>query len=369
MKKIGVITTQYAPNYGAQLQTFALQTYLKKQYGEASAEVVNYFPPHAKDFWRLFPARKGIRNLALTAYNLLNPRQLLLKKKQFDMFRKFIQKNIPVSKLYYSFQELENTEEDYHTLICGSDQIWNITRHDDPNWFLYFSKNWENCKKIAYAPSVADQIPAGHEENLTKYLANLDYISVREDIDVPQLQPYTDKKVHHVCDPVFLLNPAQWSQHLPEPAVKEPYILCYFISTGDFAPKVVEKLRQLTGLKVVHINVNARDKFHSEYNLKTEDPFSLVSYIKNATYVCTNSFHCTAFSILFQKDFLAVRKQTANSRLESLIRVSGLQNRFVDPKNLDSLTAEQLQCDYSVSKMESFIADSKAFLTEALDNE
>ena len=369
MKKIGVVTTQYAPNYGALLQTFAMQTYLKEQYGETSAEVVNYFPPHAKDFWKLFPPRKGIRDLALTVFSMLKPRQLLIRKKRLKVFKTFIQKYLSVSKPYYTFQELENVEADYHTLICGSDQIWNITRHDNPAWFLYFSRNWKDCKKIAYAPSVADQIPAGHEENLIKYLANLDHISVREDVDVLQLKPYTDKTIHHVCDPVFLLTPEQWGQYLPEPTIKEPYILCYFISVGEFAPKVVEKLRQLTGLKVVHINVNARDKFHSEYDLKAEDPFSFLSYIKNAKYVCTNSFHCTAFSILFQKNFLAVRKQTANSRLESLVRASGLENRFVDPISLDGLTVEQLQCDYSVSKMESFIAASKAFLSEALGNE
>lgn len=369
MKKIGVVTTQYAPNYGAQLQTFALQTYLKAQYGENGVEVVNYFPPHVKSFWKLLPGGKGIKNFALNVYHLLNPQLLLKKKKLFDQFRRFIEKNINVSKPYYKFEELEKTENDYHTLICGSDQIWNITRHDDPAWFLYYAKKWEHCKKFSYAPSVADPIPADHEENLKNYLANLDHISVREDVDIAQLQPYTEKKVYHVCDPVFLLDAGQWGAYLPEPAVKEPYILCYFISTGDFAVKAVEKLRQLTGLKVVHVNVNIRDKFNSEYDLRTEDPFSFASYIKNAAYVCTNSFHCTAFSILFQKDFLVVRKQTANSRMESLIRTSGLQNRFVAQENLDSLTVEMLKCDYSDSKMDRFIADSKMFIEGALRDE
>lgn len=369
MKKIGIITTQYAPNYGAQLQAFALQTYLKECCGREAVEVINYFPPHVKDFWKLLPGGKGVKNLALRAYHMLHPRLILKKKKLFGHFKKFTREQLSTSQNYYTFAQLEQAEADYHTLICGSDQIWNITRHDDPCWFLYFSKNWKDCKKIAYAPSVADVIPAGHEENLRNYLGNLDHISVREDVDVQQLQPYTDKKIHHVCDPVFLLSPQQWQAHLPEPKVQEKYIFCYFISTGDFAAKAVEKLRQLTGLKVVHVNVNIRDKFHSEYDLRTEDPFSFVSYIKNAAYVCTNSFHCTAFSILFQKDFLVIRKQSANSRMESLVRASGLQDRFVGKDHLESLTLDKIRCDYADSKIEGFIADSKAFLKEALQGE
>ena len=369
MKKIGVITTQYAPNYGALLQTFALQKFVGTQCDKGEIEAIDYNPPHVKEFWKIFPGGKGIRNLALNAYLMLNPKFIWEKKKRLNNFRRFIKENIACSNKYYTTEELESLEDRYHTVICGSDQIWNITRHDDPNWYLYFSKAWKNCKKIAYAPSVADKIPQGHEENLKKYLENLDHISVREDVDVEQLKAYTNKEIHHVCDPVFLLNEKEWEEYLPECPIKEPYILCYFISTGDLASSVVEKMRELTGMKVVHVNVNIRDKFNADYDIRTADPFEFASYVKNAAYVCTNSFHCTAFSILFKKNFVVVKKQTANSRMESLIRSSGLEDRFVAKADVETLTVEKLETDYTNSKMDQFIADSKSYLLGAINSE
>ena len=369
MKKIGIITTQYAPNYGALLQTFALQKFLKQEFGEDRVEAINYYPAHIKDVWKVYRRGKGFKNRLLQLYLMLNPSFATKKKKLLKNFKYFIDKNISRSKGYYSMEELESAEADYDTVICGSDQIWNISRREEPAWFLHFTRNWKNCKKIAYSPSVADKIPQGFEEKVQRYLENIDYISVREDVDVEQLKAYTDKKIHHACDPVFLLSEKEWEEHLPECPIKEPYILCYFISTGDLASDVVKKMRELTGLKVVHVNVNIRDKFNADYDIRTAGPFEFASYVKNAEYICTNSFHCTAFSILFKKNFVVLRKQMANSRMESLVRSSGLKDRFVAKDDIASLTAEKLKADYSCSKMEQFIDESKSYLLGAIDSE
>lgn len=366
--KIGVITTQYSPNYGALLQTFALQKYLKERYGEESAEVINYLPPHCKNFWNIYPNGKGIKDLLLRLYLWLHPCIIKERKEQFRLFREFIDSNITCSEKYYSMDDLKNAEGIYDALICGSDQIWNITRHDDPVWFLYFSKGWEKTVKIAYAPSVADIIPEGHESNLNKYLENLDYISVRESNDVEQLAKYTSNKIHHVCDPVFLLSRDEWNQYLPENTIHEPYILCYFISTGDFAVEVVEKLKKLTGLKVLHVNVNIRDKFNSDYNIRTASPFEFINYIKNASFICTNSFHCTAFSVLYKKDFFVVPKHNANSRMDSLMKKTGMSGRFITKERLYKLNIDDLKIDYAEHDIQQWIAESKEFLNGALEN-
>ncbi len=368
MKKIGVITTQYSPNYGALLQTFALQKYLKKHYSEKEIEVINYFPEHSKKFWDIFPNRKGWKNKLLAIYLFLHPQYIKAKKERLSKLKKFVEDNISCSKAYSEYEELEQLEMEYDTLICGSDQIWNITRHDDPAWFLYFSKEWKECTKIAYAPSVADKIPAGHEEHLKEYLQNLDFISVRESSDIEQLKKYTSKEIWHVCDPVFLLSAQEWSEYFPKvDIIKEPYILCYFISAGDFAADVVKKIRNLTGIKVVYINVNIRDKFNADYDERIADPADFVNYIKNARYVCTNSFHCTAFSILFKKDFLVVPKQSANSRMKSMIDKAGIENRFIYKEKINDLNIQDLEVDYSKCNLEQWIKESKDYLNEAIE--
>jgi hypothetical protein len=239
---------------------------------------------------------------------------------------------------------------------------------NNSDYFLYFTKNYSCVRKFAYAPSVADPLPEEELGNVRKYLENLDAISVREERDVFQLQPLTDKNVIDVCDPVFLLDDSYWSSiACNHEKIKEPYILCYFLSVSDNAVKTVKKLRELTGLKVVHININNRDKFHSDYNLRSEGPLDFVGLIRDAAYVCTNSFHCSAFSIIFKKNFCVVGKQNANLRMENLMKKAGIKNVFVDAEKVDSWKLENLAVEYgSFNQDVAWIAESKAYLDQNL---
>lgn len=363
--KIGVITTQYSPNYGALLQTFALQQYLSRIDDVENVEVIDYYPAHAKSFWNVYSNKKDIKNILHNVYLFLHQKSVKAKKKQFEVFRSFIRENIKCSKSY-SVDSIVNTRDDYDVFICGSDQIWNMTRHDDPIWFLYFTKDWSEKKKFAYAPSVADEIPQECYANLKKYIDNLDQVSVREIGDVDQIYRITNREVFHACDPVFLLSPDEWNNLIPEKKITQPYIFCYFISTGDYAVSVVKKVKDITGLDVVHVNVNARDRFNSKWDIRNCTPFEFVSYIKNATYICTNSFHCTAFSLLFRKNFIVVPKQTANSRMESLMEKANIGDRFLHPEQLPTLKKSDLEVDYSDTHLNDWIEESKQFIFKGL---
>jgi len=363
--KIGVITTQYSPNFGALLQTFALQRYLSSIDSVEDVEVIDYFPEHAKSFWNVYSEKKDIKNRLHNVYLFLHQKNVKARKKQFEIFRQFIKENIKCSRRL-SADDISSTREMYDAFICGSDQIWNMTRHDDPIWFLYFTKGWEEKIKFAYAPSIADKIPAQYNEHVAQYLDNLDQVSVRESVDVEQLKGISDREIFHACDPVFLLSPEDWSSLIPPIDVKEPYIFCYFISTGDYAVSVVKKLKEITGLDVLHVNVNARDRFDSKWDIRNCTPFEFISYMKNATYVCTNSFHCTAFSLLFRKNFIVVPKKTANSRMESLMKKANIGDRFIYPDMLSSLNRDALTVNYSESNLDEWITESKNFIYKGL---
>lgn len=80
----------------------------------------------------------------------------------------FKEQYIKCSKPFYSQEELEQENCPYDVCICGSDQIWNVSRHSvpDPVWFLSVKGTWENVKKISYAPSIADKISSDKENFL-----------------------------------------------------------------------------------------------------------------------------------------------------------------------------------------------------------
>ena len=175
-----------------------------------------------------------------------------------------------------------------------------------------------------------------------------------------------------VCDPVFLLKKQQWDDMADTRMVpNEPYIFCYFLSVTPLAIETVKVLRKLTRLKVVHFNLNALDKFNSEYNIRGAGPNDFVGLISKATYVCTNSFHCSAFSIIYRKNFMFVPKSMANERITSLMDKFSLSDVFVSKDRLGRLTIGDLKVEYSKTEkcIEDFIAQSQEYLHNALKDE
>ena len=58
-------------------------------------------------------------------------------------------------------------------------------------------------------------------------------------------------------------------------------------------------------------------------------PMDFVRLIAGADYVVSNSFHATAFSLIYRKDFcVAARTDHSNSRMLSLLKDFGLESRY-----------------------------------------
>jgi hypothetical protein len=343
--KIAVVTTHYANNYGALLQTFALQRFLNNSLGQES-EVLAYYPPWYKTSWTIF---KKPRNLKDFVKNLIKLLSYDIHKGMMARARKnqeFIKKNIIKSKKSF-FNENELTDiSNYECYICGSDQVWNLRLRNEPIFFLNFTKNIVGIKKIAYAPSVTDPIPSDSIDVIKGYLKNLDAISVRESNDVDVIQSLTNKTVYHVADPVLLLLPSDWEYLAISPKISKPYIMCYFINCSNLAIKTVKKIRKMTGYPVVYVNVEGIDKIKADYNIRDADPFEFLGYIKDASFIITNSFHCTAFSLLFKKDYFMIPKLVGNKRIESLQNKLGIENRCIDFKKIESLKKVDLPINY-----------------------
>lgn len=117
------------------------------------------------------------------------------------------------------------------------------------------------------------------------------------------------KKNKVVCDPTILLTKEEWEQEaVPEKIIPDKYILCYFLGSNIEHRKFAERLKEKTGYKIVSLNyadeyVKYSDTFAdiTPYDI---GPREWINLIKNAEYVCTDSFHGTVFSLLFNKNFL-----------------------------------------------------------------
>lgn len=364
--KVGLVTTQYSPNYGALLQAYSLQEYMRTVLGH-DVHIIDYYPPHADSFWSLYPKGSGARHFARNACLFINRRIVKGKKRRLQNDKRFVDEYLRCTTRCRSEEDILALGQ-FDAYVCGSDQIWNLTRHNDPNWFLYFTRTLPGVLKIAYAPSVADPIPNDAKGDVKRYLSNLDAISVREAEDVRQIQPLTDKPVIDVCDPVFLRDSQEWSDFAVTKEKGAPFILCYFISPDDLAVRAVEAVRRLTGLRVVHLNVNVRDKFQSDTNILDADPREFIGLIRDAEIVCTNSFHASAFSIMFCKNLMIVPKRSANRRMENLLYHAGLPDLFMSKRKIETLTVGDIETDYSSCSgfLDAWVEASKSYLTRSL---
>ena len=118
------------------------------------------------------------------------------------------------------------------------------------------------------------------------------------------------------------------------------------------------------------------DEACSDIRLYDVDPGQFLNLIRNAKYVCTDSFHCSAFSIQYEKNFFTFRRfsntsrQSTNSRLETLFNMTGIEDRLiVGNENIKKILT--IKTDYSLvrERLRKNIEESYKYLTAALENQ
>ncbi|MCR5797623.1 MAG: polysaccharide pyruvyl transferase family protein, partial [Eubacterium sp.] len=253
------------------------------------------------------------------------------KKKGFSDFRK---KHLVLSKKSYSTDDIKDTNSLYRVFITGSDQVFNYTNTGfDETYFLSFVEKPNS--KCAYAASFGfHEVPVEYMNRYKDLLKGFEYISFREQSGSELYNMLTLEHAQTLLDPTLVARRKIWDFGVNSNNKCAPYILVYFLERSSKAFAFVNLLKQLTGLKVIYIG--SLIKRHRE-NLNAEfmgglSPDEFVNLIKNATYVVTNSFHGTAFSIVFEKQFWVnplENGKVTNDRFFSLLNQTGLINRII----------------------------------------
>lgn len=313
--KIALVTFQRAINHGAALQMYALYTTLKKM--GCQVKIIDYIPG--------YPPHSGGTKQKIA--NILNYRYDKAKEKKYEDFRKKLIGNDMTEPVTYD--KLSAMEDDFDLFIAGSDQLWNYhCGYFDKYYFLDFLR--DNSKKHTYAVSFNLQsIPADKTDEYKRRILPFDRISVRETDGAEAVKALTGKDAIIHVDPTLLLKKAEWESVLPK-APDEKYIAIYTLGKPV---KLVEKARELskaTGCKIYYLS-----DFFSNLDLKHVrglGPLEFLSFLDNAEYVFTNSFHGTAFSVNLHKNFFCefATQNKYNFRAEALIKRCGLMSRAVD---------------------------------------
>ena len=381
MKKIGIVTILKVNNYGAELQAYATQEFLKSMGYEA--EIIDYLfyknPQHKRT--RLskplfaFPLKKRVAEfvypLLSDLRNISNGKTLARRKNRFENFHRL---NTSMSPTYRSIDELYDAEMDYDVYLTGSDQVWNPGIYTSiAPYFLDFAP--KGCRRVAYAASFGvSQIPSDAIPYYKKFLSTYDAIGVREKNGVDLVKDISDKKAQWVLDPTLLLTKDEWLKVASPVEIPKEYILLYELTPCPYIRQLAEHVCKERNLSVVRVckDANKEDKDDAILNITDAGPAEFLYLFVNASMVITNSFHGTAFSINFQRPFYTVlpkRKQN-NSRQRSLLELVDLTDRLL-VEDSPFPNAEKWEVDYNKATilLEQERTKSTQFLKNAIDGE
>lgn len=287
------------------------------------------------------------------------------------------EKILPFFHKYVGYEALHKGSLNYDVVVVGSDQVW--TPMSLPNKFfnLLFVDN--NIPKVSYASSFGvSKIPVFQKKATGSYLNRFKSIGVREQRGKEIVEELSKKKATVVADPTLLLDREEWENEIKHSQKNEtsPYIFCYFLGTNQEARKAASELKKQTGYKIITIRhmdeyIASDETFGDEapYNVNPND---FIKYISKAEYVCTDSFHCTAFSIQFHRKFMTFYrfptncKTERNSRIDSLFSILNIDKNHIYNGNI-KLIDNEIDWNATDKKLSELRIRSIDFLKKSLE--
>lgn len=416
--KIKLVTFAPHPNFGTCLQGYALNYVLRKM-GHDVEFIYNGRESHPQPFIKAvtkkclesFLPKSFIASIkAKRQANMISQRKepyilelpnhpVLYQLSKLPFYEKVYKmlkcRNLQWKKVYkfthedgnfnmrriYTHQQYAEVTADTDLFITGSDQIWNpYCGGFNPMMFVEFGGD---KKRVAYSSSISLlELPASIVPRMKKDLEKFQHIAVREQRSVELLSKLLHRDdIKLVVDPTYLLTAEEWeafgNRAEIEFTVPDKYIFCYFVGDkrADVYERMVQDVKRFTGIQdVITLECYNRDLNYGNGRLyKDAGPYEWVYLLKNASYVCMDSFHATVFALKFQKEFVHAMKNadtetgSQNTRMYDILSRYGILYKNY---NADGSTGWQQHIDYArlTPLINSEIKDSIDYLKYEIEN-
>lgn len=306
--KIGIMTFHWATNYGAILQAYCLQEYLREQGHEV--EIINYKPKRYDTTWWNYlkhPSNwKRIKKFPIMAK----------KEELLDEFRK---EYLRLSKRFSTNWMLQNASVDYDVLLSGSDQILNssftMAGENKPTSVYYLDFGRKDALRLGYAVSFGcTQYEDRAVPIASKWIQNFEAIGVRENSGLDILTQLSYKKARQV---------------VPDPTIL--YGKKLFESIGV---SIADEKEDYTCVYMLRREIKIDGNVH--YIDETKQPLSMKQWlttISQSRFLITNSYHGTIMAILSHVPFAVIleggKTEGMNDRFKSLLQRLSLSERMV----------------------------------------
>lgn len=385
-RKVGGVVIMHPNhnNYGTSLQGFATVKFVQRI--DYPFRIIRYNKKRTiKEILKTFVGliRSGaMKEAAFRIYQKLfmktHKEYARLIAERTEVVNKFKSKYFDaISDFYTGYTNLCEGSKNYDVIFVGSDQVWGPLSLYSRFYNLLFVD--KNIPQFSYASSFGvSSIFPWQRKGTAEYLDKMDVIGVREVRGKEIVDELSKRKATVVADPTLLLTKDEWAECIQDSKMQidEPYILSYTLGPREDIREEIMKFGKQTGLKVVsfrHMDwFEPADENFGDIPVYNADPLDFVKLLSKAEYVCTDSFHGTVFSIIFQKKFTTFyrHKPTSNgsthSRIDSLLGIMGLEKRLFNG-NLKKEIEEEVDYAAVGEKLSKLRQESMDFFKNALE--
>jgi len=332
-KRVSLITLQYINNYGSVLQTYASQLYLEGK--GCSVEIVNYTRENCRfenlrRSMKAYYKQKGLFFKLPFVSDLLVARWKKLHIKRNEVFDNFRNDKIHLSKEYHSIDDLMKNPPNADCYCVGSDQVWNYLYNDGvlPEYFLRYTPKG----KVKFSLSSSLGIDKMEDDEcgtlIKEYLEDFVTITVRENTGKKILEELGINNCHQILDPTLLIHKDLWVSTLGLKKIRDyEYVLVYQLNPCKEMDIFAEQIAQKKGCKLIVISNNIRMTIPGAEIIGNPSVEQFLELILFAKCVVTDSFHGTAFSLNFNREFFSWLPDKYSTRLMSVLEMLDLKDR------------------------------------------
>lgn len=367
--KVSIITILDNTNFGTYLQALATCKVIEDL--GYDAEVIRYTRPFMKGWGQFMNMlqNRGILSVLRNGWKI--PRTLKLRNQDYA----FLSKYVRVTKEYVGFESIQKDLPPSDVYVVGSDQVWNSVYNKGIDKSFYLEYAPKEKRRVSYASSIGmDFIPEEERSETINLLKKFSFITVREKAAKDLLAGYGISS-EVVLDPTLLLCANEWDAFITSSIhYNEPYLLVYSVELKkqnkliDYYARKIAKKNNLKIYQVSYSGTASRLSCTDRYfGCATPDIF--LSLIKNASFVVASSFHGTAFSINFNKEFLSISANRFNSRVKHLLDLTKLGDRMVSDNRYDIQTMKRIDYDDINLRIDEARKRSISMLEDMLKND
>ncbi len=351
MERVAILTLPLRNNYGGVLQAYALQQALKEV--GFGADILNT---------GILSHRKGIKYfLSLVKCRLKGIDKLNVH------FSSFINEELELSyKIKSNSGFYKNEIGEYTSFIVGSDQVWRRSYiHKYQDYFLSFVG--DNKRKISYAASFGNFEYENKVEisEIKDLLSDFDSISVREIEGQNYIKQNFGIDSEVVLDPTFLLSAESYSRLIDKRCGSkncEGKVFTYVLDNNDEKKNLSKRIANKLNLDLEVLDV-------ADSYIEIEN---WLSAFKTAEFVITDSFHGVVFSLIFNKQFIALGNvKRGISRFNTVLKTFSLENKLITKFSVSEEELLKIMSPIDFDKVNTVCAERKSssisFLKKSLE--